>query len=260
MINSLSAELDMLRPSMLQSGLSVVAHNLNRKNSNLRLFEFGKTYAKGSDQKFIETNHLAIYISGSFEETGWKTKPQKADFYYLKGIVENVLKLIIPEYSIEPVARPAEQGLLSEIRSGKQMLGTLGEVPAEMLSSFDIKHPVWHADLDWDALLSIKAKAVEYREISKFPVVNRDLAVVVDKNVSYNQVEQIALSSKIQQLKSVQLFDVFESEKLGAGKKSMAVSFTFLDENKTLTDKEIDAFMQKIVAGYESTLQAEIRK
>jgi len=111
-----------------------------------------------------------------------------------------------------------------------------------------------------DLILSQKNKPAQYKEITKFPAVNRDLALVVDKIVSYSQIEQIALSNKIAQLKKIQLFDIFESEKLGAEKKSMAVSFTFLDETKTLTDQEIDAFMQKIIAGYEKSLQAEIRK
>jgi phenylalanyl-tRNA synthetase beta chain len=136
----------------------------------------------------------------------------------------------------------------------------LGEVVPSLLKKFDIKQPVFYADIDIDFVLAQKLKPVQYKELSKFPVVNRDLAVLVDKNVSYSQLEQIALSNKIEQLTSIQLFDIFESEKLGAGKKSMAVSFTFLDENKTLTDVEIDGFMQKIISGYEKSLSAEIRK
>jgi len=128
------------------------------------------------------------------------------------------------------------------------------------LKKFDIKQPVFYADIDTGILTGQKTKPVQYRELSRFPVVNRDLAVLVDKNVSYSQIEQIALSHKIGQLTSVRLFDIFESEKLGPGKKSMAVSFTFLDENKTLTDKEIDGYMQTIINGFESKLKAEIRK
>ncbi len=260
MINSLSADLDMMRPEMLQSGLQVIAHNLNRKNNNLRLFEFGKTYSTNKENGYKELNHLAIYISGSFEETSWKLKPQKADFYYLKGILENIFQLTMPA---KPVMLPVSGDQFktgSEIKMGNTVIGLFGEVSEKILKQADIKSPVYFADIDWDLLLGQQSKQIRYREISKFPVVNRDLAVVVDKNVSYSQVEQIALSSKIEQLRSVELFDIFESEKLGAGKKSMAVSFTFLDETKTLTDKEIDSFMNKIVSGYETSLKAEIRK
>ena len=128
------------------------------------------------------------------------------------------------------------------------------------MKQFDIKHPVYFADIDLDFLHNLKSKPIQYQEIPKFPEVNRDLALVVDKNVSYSQIEQIALSNKFEQLKNIQLFDIFESDKLGVNKKSMAVSFTFLDENKTMTDKEIDSFMQKLITDYEKTIQAEIRK
>lgn len=260
MINSLSADLDMLRPQMIQSGLQVIAHNLNRKNHNLRLFEFGKTYRTSENKQYSQSNHLSLYVCGQLDEVNWKTKPQKADFFYLKGVVENVLLLAgIGRVNF----KAADNGLLeagSSIYLGKENIGYLGEVNEKLLGKFDIKQPVFYADLNWDLILMQKTSRLQYKEISRFPVVNRDLSVVVDKNVSYNQIEQIALSSKIDQLKSIQLFDVFESDKLGAGKKSLAVSFTFLDETKTLTDKEIDAFMQKIISGYEKTIQAEIRK
>ena len=260
MINSLSADLDMLRPQMIQSGLQVIAHNLNRKNHNLRLFEFGKTYRTSENKQYSQSNHLSLYVCGQLDEVNWKTKPQKADFFYLKGVVENVLLLAgIGRVNF----KAADNGLLeagSSIYLGKENIGYLGEVNEKLLGKFDIKQPVFYADLNWDLILMQKTSRLQYKEISRFPVVNRDLSVVVDKNVSYNQIEQIALSSKIDQLKSIQLFDVFESDKLGAGKKSLAVSFTFLDETKTLTDKEIDAFMQKIISGYEKNIQAEIRK
>ena len=260
MINSLSADLDMLRPKMIQSGLQVIAHNLNRKNHQLRFFEFGKTYSVEAEGKFNETHHLTLYVSGSFEYPSWKIKPAKADFYYLKGIIENILQLAgVKNIQFDPL-QDENFAVSASLKAGNQVIGQLGEVSGKLLKQFDIKAPVFFADINWSLVLELKPKTLQYREISKFPVVNRDLAVVVDKNVSYNQVEQIALSSKIDQLKSVQLFDVFESEKLGAGKKSMAVSFTFLDENKTLTDVEIDSFMQKIISGYEKSLQAEIRK
>ena len=260
MMNSLTNELDMLRPQMIQSGLQVIAHNINRKNNNLRFFEFGKTYSMTEDKKYKENNHLALYISGNIEEANWKSPLEKVDFFYLKGAVENIIKLAGIKNVSFGSFRNEQISLGCSIIIGKTTIGILGEVNTALLKKFDVKYPVIFADIDMDLLMSQKTTAIQYKEMSKFPVVNRDLALVVDKNVSYFQIEQIALSNKIEQLTSVQLFDIFESDKLGAGKKSMAVSFTFLDENKTLTDKEIDGYMQKIVSGYEKTLQAEIRK
>ena len=260
MINSLSADLDMLRPEMIQGGLQVIAHNINRKNTDLRFFEFGKTYVLSGAGKYVETTHLSLYVSGNTNEQHWKIKPAKTDLYYLKGAVERLLELCgIRETGFEQVQNPnLKNG--SEIKCGDKILGYLGEVNEKMLKQFDIKLPVFYADLNWDLITAVGSTGVEYREISKFPAVTRDLALVVDKNVSYNQIEGIALSRKIQELRSVRLFDVFESGKLGADKKSLAVSFIFLDETKTLTDKEIDTFMQQIIASYEELVGAEIRK
>ena len=260
MINSLSADLDMLRPEMIQGGLQVIAHNINRKNTDLSFFEFGKTYHVTAENNYLETNHLALYISGNIHSQHWKIKPVKTDLYYLKGAIEQVLHLNgIKNPVFEPVQKENFKQAAT-VRSGNTMLGFIGEVSDATLKQFDIRNAVFYADINWDELQSIKIKDLEYKEISKFPAVTRDLALVVDKNVSYNQIEGIALSGKIQELKSVQLFDVFESDKLGAGKKSMAVSFIFRDETKTLTDKEIDTFMQKIIASYEASVAAEIRK
>lgn len=256
MINSLSADLDILRPSMIHSGLQVISHNINRKNNNLRLFEFGKTYNAAAPGQYSEKNHLSLYLTGNTQEKGWRAEVKKADYFYLKGAVENLFKLIgLNKLKFEPT----EPSTTSIILNGKTV-GHFGEVSQALLKQFDIKHTVYHADIDWDLILEQKEKPVQYREIPKFPFVTRDLALVVDKNVSYSQIEQIALSRKIGQLSSVSLFDIFESEKLGKDKKSMALSFTFLDETKTLTDSEIDGFMQKIITGFEKDVQAEIRK
>lgn len=143
---------------------------------------------------------------------------------------------------------------------GKDIFAETGTVSEKLLRQFDIKQPVFYADINMDLLINHKRKPIQYKEISKFPPVKRDLALVVDKNVSYSQIEHVALSSSISQLKSVDLFDVYVSDKLGTNKQSMAVSFTFLDENKTMTDPEIDQLMKKLIAGYEKSIQAEIRK
>ena len=260
MINSLSVELNMLRPEMLQSGLQVVAHNLNRKNNSLKLFEFGKTYEQSAKEGYAETNHLALFVCGNVIAQSWNGPAEKADYFFLKGALENILLALgMKNVTFEKLDDNSfEYG--SFVNAGKTTLAKIGEVAPTLLKSFDIKMPVFYVDLNMDLINQQKIKPIQFKEIPKFPVVNRDLALVVDKIVSYSQIEQIALSTKIQQLSSVQLFDVFESEKIGADKKSMAVSFTFLDEQKTLTDVEIDGFMQKIISGYESSLKAEIRK
>jgi phenylalanyl-tRNA synthetase beta chain len=260
MINSLSAELDMLRLDMLPGGLQVIAHNLNRKNLQLRFFEFGKTYSRSEDHHFLEENNLVIYVSGTAINTDWAHKAKDADFFYLKGLIEKLLGITgLSGFSFQATPdNQLDQAVL--ISSRDVVFGKMGEVSATLRKKFDAKQPVFYAKLNWDKLMNIKTDQVQYQEIIKFPSVNRDLALLVDKNVSYLQVEQIALSGKINQLKSIDLFDVFESEKLGAGKKSLAVSFTFQDEQKTLTDVEIDQYMNQLVQQYQTQLKAEIRK
>lgn len=260
MINSLSAELDMLRPQMIQGGLQAISHNLNRKNEDLLFFEFGKTYSVDEHGKYLESNHLSLYTTGRVHETHWKIKPAEADYHFLKGIVERLMQVSgLKKYTLED----AEVGLMSpctKIMYAKKMIGSFGQVEQKTLKSFDIKVPVYHADIDLDSLLPLSVNNLRYKEITKYPSVSRDLSLVVDKNVSYSALEKIALGTNINQLKSVSLFDIFESDKLGAGKKSMALSFVFMDETKTLTDKEIDIFMQKIISSCEKNVQAEIRK
>ena len=260
MMNSLSNELNILRPQLIQSGLQVIAHNLNRKNNQLRLFEFGKTYSVEGNHAYTESNHLCVYVTGNLQDTSWNTPFKKADFYYIKGIAQNILTLLGFGHASTVDSTDEQLSTALQVTIGDKTIGRLGEISQSLLQTFDVKQPVWYLEFNWDAISNIQTPSIQYKEISKFPSVNRDLAVLVDKNVSYSQIEQIALSSKIDQLTSVQLFDVFESDKLGAGKKSMAVSFTFLDESKTLTDKEIDGFMQTITKGLAKNIQAEIRK
>ena len=261
MINNLSADLDILRPEMLQGGLQVIAHNINRKNVDLRLFEFGKTYSTSPEKEYTETTHLSLYASGNINEQDWKIKALKTDFYYLKGAVENLLASTGITGAGFEAASKKHFNNCTEIKIKNNVIGYLGEVDEKTLKQFDIKQPVYYADMFWDEILSLgKNKKVTYKEVSKFPAVTRDLSVVVDKTVPYTKIEKIAADAKIDALRSVQLFDIFESDKLGEGKKSMAISFTFLDDTKTLTDIEIDSFMQQIIAAYEKDLGAMIRK
>ena len=261
MINSLSAELDIMRPSLLPTGLEVIAHNINRKNANLSLFEFGKIYGKEADASYTEAKYLAFYTTGDIAETAWNQKARKADYYGIKATCEKVFAATgITNISYESTTDPDFE-MAAAVKIKNLQIGIIGSTSDKRNKQFGIKQPVYVAHLNWDALInSIASKGLKYEEVSKFPSVQRDLALVVDKQVTYTQVEKMAASLKIAQLQSVRLFDIFESEKLGAGKKSMAVNFSFGDFNKTLTDVEIDEMVNKLIAACEKQLAAEIRK
>ena len=261
MINNLSEELNVMRPSMLETGLETITHNLNRKNSNLRFFEFGKTYSTDGMGSYAEKNHLSLFVTGAKAETAWNNKTQKTDFYLIKGVIEKIAALTgvsINEFLIEENEK-LNNAVTVKIKN--EPVAVMGEVNKKTADKFDCKQPVFYGDIDWDTLMRLNKKnTISFKEISKFPAVHRDLAIVVDKSILYQQIEKATFATKVNKLKNVSLFDVFESEKLGANKKSMAVSFTFLDEEKTMTDAEIDAMMNKIIGAYEKELNAEIRK
>jgi phenylalanyl-tRNA synthetase beta chain len=261
MINSLSADLNIMRPSMMETGLESVAYNLNRKNSDLQFFEFGKTYQTGEANKYIEQQHLSLYLTGKRNADGWKVKEEKTDFYFVKGLVEKITSLLgikISGYVLQENDK-LENAVVATVKN--EIIALIGNVNKKTLARFDIKQPVYYADIDWDKILELnKKQEISFKEISKYPVVHRDLAIVIDKNVPYEQVEKATYGARVSKLQSINLFDVFENEKLGTNKKSMAVSFTFLDEEKTMTDKDIDAMMGKIIASYEKELNAAVRK
>lgn len=257
MINSLTEDLDIMRPSMLETGLESVAHNLNRRNDNLLFFEFGNTYAITGEHKYEETAHLSLYLTGQKVAESWLHKAAPVDFYFLKGYVQNILQLLgIKGWQY----KEGEQNTWEIVVKNKSVV-TLGAVDNAKLKQFDIKQAVWFADFNWLNLLSLLQKTESfYKEIPKFPSVRRDLALILDKQVKYAAVEAAAKQVKSPLLQDLNLFDVFESEKLGNNKKSYAVSFTFQDAQKTLTDKEIDAVMEKLIKTFQTQLQAEIRK
>jgi len=260
LMNNLSSELDILRPSMLHTALNVIAHNLNHKNQNLKLFEFGKTYSTNGGGKYNEKAHLSLYLTGQLNETTWKEKAKQVDVYYVKGIAESLLQnLGIRDYNFENSSnKELEIGL--EVNINGERILQLGKVNKTLHTKFDIKQPVFFIDFYWDEVLQQAAQKIQYKEVSKYPAVERDLAMVVPKAMKYADVEERIIKLKLNKLQQVRLFDVFESEKLGADKKSLAVNFTFLDEEKTLTDKEIDSWMNKIMTTLEKDLGAEIRK
>ncbi len=261
MLNSLSAGLNIMRPSMLETGLECIAHNINRKNNNLRLFEFGKTYHSSGAGQYEEKEKLCLYITGMIKEASWKAGEDKSDFYYLKGIAESILLAAgLPRYQLQPATvQYLQYGL--QIKLHADTVITLGPADASVVKRFDIKQQVWYAELEWEKICHYASKQqTGYTEIPKFPAVQRDLAIVVDKQLPYEKVEQSVKNTNIKKLQAVKLFDVFESDKLGTEKKSFAISFTFLDNEKTLTDSEIDGMMQQIMHTFERELLAEIRK
>ena len=261
MINNLSEELNILRPAMMETGLTSIAYNLNRKNNDLKFFEFGKTYSVNEAGKYMEVNHLTIYITGNKTNDSWKAKGEKADFYFIKAVFEkiiNVLGLKIESYTTSENP-DLSNSLQATIKNEK--IAEIGLISNNKLDRFDIKQPVFYADLNWDRLLNLNKKInIQHKDVSKYPAVNRDLAIIVDKALPFEAVQKATNTARINKLQSISLFDIFESEKIGTGKKSMAISFTFLDEEKTLTDKEIDSMINKIIGAYEKELGAEIRK
>jgi phenylalanyl-tRNA synthetase beta chain len=245
----------------METGLETVAYNCNRRNTDLQLFEFGKTYKTSAVGAYEEQQHVSIYITGKKHLDGWREKSGKPDFYFAKGVFEKIMALL--GLKIEAYTQYPNQQLDDSVQAAiqKEIIASIGSVNKKVLDRFDIKQPVIFIDINWDKVLQLSStNKIQYNEIPKFPAATRDLSIVVDKKLRYQEVEQITYGTKVNALKSINLFDVFESEKLGANKKSMAVSYTFLDEEKTMTDKEIDAMMAKIISAYEKELSAEIRK
>jgi phenylalanyl-tRNA synthetase beta chain len=262
LLNNLSADHNIMRPSMLQTGLEAIAHNLNRKNNDLRFFEFGKTYSTQGPGKYSEHEHVCLYITGQVQEDGWKGKGTEADIFYLKGVVARILQLTgISKAAFAPETEGTNLVNALQVTINKDVVVRLGQVKPQELKRFDIKQPVLYADVDFELLLKhISATSIKAKELPRQLPVRRDLAMVVPKSLPFADVESTVKKVKLDKLQSIQLFDIFESEKLGADKKSLAVSFTFLDEEKTPTDKDIDGMMNKIMNALETTLQAEIRK
>jgi phenylalanyl-tRNA synthetase beta chain len=261
MINSLTEELNIMRPAMMQTGLESVVYNLNRKSNDLQFFEFGKTYSSAKAGQYQEDQHLSLYITGKRFDDGWKVKAHKTDIYFAKGVVEKVLRLLgVNEHTFTTaVHENLDPCIIVEVKG--QPIATIGSVNKKAASVFEIKQPVFYADINWDKVLALhKKQQVVFADIPKYPVVHRDLSIVVDKSVIYEQVKKATSNTRLNKLQSINLFDIFENEKLGANKKSMAINFTFLDEEKTMTDKEIDAMMSRIIASFEKELNAEIRK
>jgi phenylalanyl-tRNA synthetase beta chain len=246
---------------MLETGLESIAYNLNRKNNDLKFFDFGKTYSTSGPGKYYETEHLCLYTTGKVLDDSWRTKAGRADFYFLKGAVTALLKLLGVEPGSFEAFTHKKLAPALQIRINGSVMIQIGAVDASLLHRFDIKQPVFFTDINWNSLVvQAEHKEIEIDEVPRFPIVYRDLAIIVPAQLKYEEAERVVQKLNLHNLDEMRLFDVFESEKLGQDKKSMAINFTFLDKEKTLTDKEIDGMMSKIMTTMERDLGAEIRK
>jgi phenylalanyl-tRNA synthetase beta chain len=261
MMNSLTVELNVLRPSMLETALESISYNINRKNANLHFFEFGKTYSIEQTGVYKEEEHFSLYLTGSDHYDEWRKKSQPSDFFVAKGIASSLLKICgLNDIKFEEPIKE-ESGLDYTIKYNSVAIGKLVEVSPQRLKIFAIKQPVYFIDLNYETVLGLaKKREIILTELGKFQPVFRDLAIIVDKWLPFSGLASTIKKLNLTKLQEIRLFDVFESDKLGENKKSLALNFIFVDENKTLTDKEIDGMMQQIITAIEKQLNGEIRK
>ena len=270
-MNPLSSDLNVMRQTLLFGGLESIAHNANRKNANLRFFEFGNVYNFNQEknnpenpmQAYSEQYHFGMWVTGKRVEGSWAHQNEDSTFYELSAYVENVLRRI----GLKPgmtVRKKSENdmfsaGLAIENRGGKTLV-EMGIIAKKLQKQFGIDNTVYYAEMNWTQLMkATKKNEVTFTEVPKFPAVSRDLALLVDNGVEFAQIEQIARQTEKKLLKKVELFDVYEGEKLPAGKKSYAVNFILQDEEKTMGDKQIDAIMTKLITNIKKMLGAELR-
>jgi phenylalanyl-tRNA synthetase beta chain len=271
MLNPLSSDLNVMRQTMLFGGLENIARNINRKNADLKFYEFGNCYYYNAENKkegealsaYSEDFHLGLWLTGNKRAQSWVAAEEKSSVYELKAFVENVFarlgftmrKLVVGEYANDLLS----EALTVYTRSGKQ-LAVYGIVSPKIRKMMDIDAEVYFADLNWNAILAeLGDQKVRYTELAKFPEVKRDLALLLDKSVTFAEIEKIAFETERKLLKSVNLFDVYEGKNLEEGKKSYAVSFVLQDETKTLTDGQIEPIMKKLQGNFETKLGAKLR-
>lgn len=257
-LNYLSEDLSVMRQTLLFSGLEVVAYNSNRRQKDLKLFEFGNTYHQ-LNEKYVEKERLSLFLTGNAHQETWFEKSQEVVFHDLAGFTNQVLNALKIKDVEKQDADPAifKRGLTLVVN--KKPIVSLGLLNPAIAKKLDIKAPVYYADFDWEYLLRQYNAAVEYKEVPKFPEVRRDLSVVVNKQVTFEALRQAAYKTERSLLRAVNVFDVYEGANL-EGKKSYSISFILQDEQQTLTDKVIDKSMQRLIATYEREFEAVIRK
>jgi phenylalanyl-tRNA synthetase beta chain len=271
LLNPLSADLNAMRQTLLFGGLESIARNANRKHADLRFFEFGNCYAFDKEKKngekalaaYSEEYHLGMWLTGKRVTNSWAHADENSSVYELKAYVENILVRLGLDLHNLVVGRPADDlfsTALSYHTPGGKKLATFGVVSGKIQKAFDINHEIYYADLNWKELMkAVRSVKAGYRELSKFPAVKRDLALLIGKDVQFAEIEKIAYETEKKLLREVSLFDIYEGKNLEAGKKSYAVSFMLQDESQTLTDKVIDKIMSKLVKNFEDQLGAKLR-
>lgn len=259
LLNPLSSDLDCMRQNLLFSSLTAVAYNQKRKNSDLKLFELGKSYHTAEDW-YAEKNLLSLAIAGHNQPEQWNSAHKEVDFYAIKAAVDAIIRRL----KVEGIRTEEYTGAYFDYgltyRKGEKALVSFGAVAKANLKKADVDGPVFFAQFDWDLLLKvIKKNKITYKEVSKFPAVRRDLALLLDEQVSFETLRLIASRTEKKLLKEVGIFDVYKGDKLPAGKKSYALSFVIQDEEKTLTDKQIDGIIQKLITNFEKEVNASVR-
>ena len=257
-LNPLSSDLNIMRRTLLFSALESVEYNNNRKNSNLKFFEFGKSYQ--IFEKYEENQHLYLTVTGNKYEENWNVKNKKVDFFFIKEMVHTILsRLGLTKYKVKEVnTNGLSSGLMYSVK--KKPLVYFGNVDSNILKSYKIRNSVFIADFNWDLILDLVGNnKIVYKPVNKFPIIRRDLSLLINQDVSFSQLEKIARSVNNSLLQEVNLFDVYIGDKLPDNKKSYAISFVFEDNSKTLTDYQIDEVIKKLIAEFESSVGAEIR-
>jgi phenylalanyl-tRNA synthetase beta chain len=258
-LNKLSEDLGVLRQTLLFSGMEVLAYNINRRQKELKLFEFGTTYHK-AEGKYVENARLALFVTGDKQAENWQQKARGVDFHDLASAVHKLLLRMNVKHTESKETEEAifAYGLCYKINNRDVV--NLGLLQPAVSKFMDIKGQVYYADIDWAYLIKQYSASVSVAEVPRFPEVRRDLSLVIDKSVSFKTIKQLAMAQERRLLKSVNVFDVYEGENIGADKKSYSVSFVLQDENATLTDVVIDKTMQRLMQAFEKELNAVIRK
>jgi len=265
-LNPLSQDLDVLRQSLVFGGLETIIYNINRKVSDLKLFEFGKSYSYNKDEddlkKYSENVKLALLISGKNEPESWKIDQKNSGFYDIKVFVTNIFRKLGFNNSLltvnQDVSKIFVEGLSYNYK--KHKLVEFGQLSNKLLADFDIKQNVYYAEIKWDILINlVKNNLIQYQETPKYPEVRRDLALLIDKSIRFEEIEKLAFQTEKSLLKKINIFDVYEGEKIAEDKKSYAVGFILQSPFKTLTDKLIDKTMNKLINVFEKDLNAKIR-
>lgn len=270
-VNALSKDLALMRQTLLYGALEVLSYNINRKVTDIKIFEFGNCYEKSlncpDDQpvnkRYKEEKHLAILSTGKTAEESWQEKQKDTDFFYLKNIVFNVLKRLRVDLKkinlVQYETKYYTQAIALVNAENKKQVAIIGSLNRKVCKAFDIKQEVFFADINWNTLLKmLPKKGLKYENISKFPEVRRDLALVLDENVTFAEIEKLAFETEKKQLKRINLFDEYRGMNL-SGKKQYAISFVLQDSEKTLTDKQIESIMDKFIKTFENKLGAKLR-